>query len=82
MILAEFYEKKSFGDYYRINSSWKGNVQECYEYCGQVGEFNNYQECLCNPLMKTKAYTNAAGKINLLIMKMFSSFLNDSHCTS
>ena len=44
---------KKYGNYYRINSSWLEYEQECYEYCGRDRDFNNFQECWCNPLMKT-----------------------------
>ena len=42
--------------YYRINSSWNGFTQECFQRC-----FNGV--CSCNPSMKDEEYTITAGNM-------------------
>ena len=42
--------------YYRINSSWNGVTQECFQRCT-----DGY--CSCNPFMKDEEYTITAGNM-------------------
>ena len=64
IILLVFEASQVEEGYYKINSTWKGRKQECFEFCYKNA---NKSECMCNPtLMYNKDFAILAGESSMI----------------